>query len=150
MCAAATRIIVEDSVYDQVVEGMVKNVEGLSFGYWRDGDFNKGPVISQNQLDKIMAFIETGKKEGANLVTGGKRMDKPGFFVEPTVFADCKRDMTIVQEEIFGPVVTVQKFSSGEGNVEEALAIANDSKYGLVGGVFTQDKSKANQVVRKL
>ena len=77
-------------------------------------------------------------------------MNRPGFFVEPTIFADCNRDMKIVREEIFGPVVTVQKFKSGEGSLEEALSIANDSDYGLVGGVFTQDKSKANTVVRKL
>ena len=77
-------------------------------------------------------------------------MNRTGFFVEPTIFADCHRDMKIVREEIFGPVVTVQKFKSGEGNVEDALSIANHSSYGLVGGVFTQDKSKANEVVRKL
>jgi len=77
-------------------------------------------------------------------------MDREGYFVEPTIFADCHRDMKIVREEIFGPVVTIQKFKSGEGSVEEALSIANDSDYGLVGGVFTQDKSKANTVVRKL
>ena len=121
-----------------------------SFGYWRDGEFTKGPVISQNQLDKILGYIEAGKSEGARLVTGGSQMDRPGFFVEPTIFADCHRDMKIVREEIFGPVVTIQKFKSGEGSLEEALSIANDSDYGLVGGVFTQDKSKANTVVRKL
>ena len=143
-------MIVEESVYDQFLEGLAGAVGSTTFGYWRDGEFSKGPVISQNQLDKILGYIETGKSEGARLVSGGSRMDREGYFVEPTIFADCHKDMKIVREEIFGPVVTVQKFKSGEGSVNDALSIANDSSYGLVGGVFTQDKSKANEVVRKL
>ena len=111
---------------------------------------SKGPIVSENQLNKILSYIESGKSEGARLVTGGNRIDKPGYFVEPTVFADCHKDMKIVKEEIFGPVVSIIKFKSGEDSVEEALSLANDSKYGLMGGVFTQDKSKANQVARKL
>ena len=150
MCGASTRIIVEESVYDEFLEGFAKAVSATTFGYWRDGDFNKGPVISKAQQDKILGYIESGKAEGARLVTGGNKIDRPGFFVEPTIFADCTRDMRIVREEIFGPVISVLKFKSGEGAVDEALAIANDSNYGLVGGVMTQDRSKANQVIRRL
>ncbi len=84
-----------------------------------------------------MAYIESGKKEGARLVTGGNRIDRPGFYVEPTVFADCTRDMKIVKEEIFGPVLSVIKFKGGEDSVKNALDIANDSVYGLIGGVMT-------------
>jgi len=119
-------------------------------GYWREDGNTKGPVISEKQLTKILGYIEDGKKGGARLVTGGNRINKPGFFVEPTLFADCTPDMKIVKEEIFGPVGTILKFKSGEGSVEDALRIANDSVYGLVGGVFTSDRSKANHVVRKL
>lgn len=150
MCGASTRIIVEESVYDEFLEGFAKAVSATTFGYWRDGDFNKGPVISKAQQDKILGYIESGKAEGARLVTGGNKIDKPGFYVEPTIFADCTPDMKIVREEIFGPVISVLKFKSGEGAVDEALAIANNSRYGLVGGVMTQDRNKANQVVRRL
>ena len=150
MCAAATRLIVEESVYDEFLEGLQAAYAKQTMGYWREGQFSKGPVISQSQLDKILGYIEFGKAEGARLVTGGSRMNKKGFFVESNIFADCHRDMKIVREEIFGPVFTVQKFKSGENCVEEALSIANDSSYGLMGGVFSQDKSKANQVVRKM
>jgi len=95
MCAAATRMIVEESVYDQFVEGLSQAVSGVSFGYWREHT-DKGPLISENQLNKVLGFIEAGKAEGARLVTGGKRINKPGFFVEATVFADCHPDMKIV------------------------------------------------------
>ena len=101
-------------------------------------------------MTKILGYIEAGKKEGARIVTGGNRINKPGFYVEPTIFADCNPGMKIVREEIFGPVSTILKFKSGEGSVDDALRIANDSIYGLVGGVFTSDRSKANHVVRKL
>lgn len=107
MCAAATRLIVEESVYDQFLDGLQAVYEKQTMGYWREGKYAKGPVISQNQLDKILGFIESGKSEGARLVMGGSRMDRKGFFVQPTIFADCHRDMKIVREEIFGPVVTV-------------------------------------------
>mmetsp|Transcript_25917 Transcript_25917/g.34700 ORF Transcript_25917/g.34700 Transcript_25917/m.34700 type:complete len:120 (+) Transcript_25917:643-1002(+) len=118
-------------------------------GYWRE-QAARGPVISEQHLQKIMGYIEAGKAEGARLVTGGNRIDRPGFYVEPTIFADCTRDMKIVQEEIFGPVLSIIKFKSGDGSVEEALDIANDSPYGLKGGFFTSDRSKANIVARKL
>jgi len=100
-------LIVEESVYDEFVAGLAHMVGQEKMGYWREGDNTKGPVVSQSQLDKILGYIESGKSEGARLVTGGSQMDKPGFFVEPTVFADCHRDMKIVREEIFGPVATV-------------------------------------------
>lgn len=77
----------------------------------------KGPVISENQMNKILGYIESGKAEGARLVTGGKRMDKPGYFIEPTIFADCTPDMKIVKEEIFGPVTSILKFEGGENAV---------------------------------
>lgn len=149
-CGASTRLIVEDSIYDEFVDRVAKAVSGNKMGYWREDGNTKGPVVSQAQMDKILGYIESGKSEGARLVTGGNRIDKPGYFIEPTLFADCDPSMKIVREEIFGPVGTILKFKSGEGNVEDALRIANDSSYGLVGGVFTSDRAKANHVVRKL
>lgn len=97
-----------------------------------------------------MSYIESGKSEGARLVTGGNRIDRPGFYIEPTVFADVTPDMKIFKEEIFGPVVSIIKFKSGENCVDEALRIANDSPYGLIGGFFTNDRVKANTMARGL
>ena len=148
-CAASSRIIVEESVYDQVVEGLAEAANNMSVGYWRESTA-RGPIISETQLSKILGYIEAGKNEGARLVAGGNRIDRPGQYIQPTVFADCTRDMKIVKEEIFGPVLSVMKFKSGEGSVEEALEIANESNYGLCGGFFTNDRQKANIISRKL
>jgi len=109
-----------------------------------------GPLVSENQANKVMGYIESGKSQGARLVLGGNRIDRPGFYVEPTVFADCTQDMKIWREEIFGPVVSIMKFKSGENCVEDALAIANDSKYGLTAGFFTNDRVKAQTMARRL
>ncbi len=98
------------------------------------------------QFDRVMKYIETGKSEGARLVTGGARIGDKGFFVEPTVFADVTDDMTIAKEEIFGPVQAVLKFST----LEEAVKRANASEYGLGGGVFTKDMDKAMRVAQAL
>jgi len=123
--------------------------KGMTMGYWREMS-NKGPVISEQHMNKILGYIESGKAEGAKVVAGGNRIDRPGFFVEPTIFADCTPDMKIVKEEIFGPVLSIVKFKSGEDSVEEALSIANNSNYGLCGGFFTNDRKKANIVSREL
>lgn len=150
MCGASTRMVIEESIHDEFVERLSQMISSLKFGNWRDGDFEKGPVISEGQMNKILGYIESGKEQGARLVCGGKRMDRPGYFVEPTLFADCNSDMRIVQEEIFGPVCSVLKFKSGEGSVEDAIRVANDTKYGLVGGVFTNDRTKMNTVIRHM
>lgn len=150
MCTASTRFIVEETAYEEFVERLTKEMSKVTMSYWREPGFQRGPIISQNQLDKILNYIDIGKKEGANLTLGGNRIDRPGFYVEPTLFRDVTNDMTIAQEEIFGPVGVAIKFKSGEGNVQEALRIANDSPYGLGGGVYSSDRSKTNMVVRKL
>ena len=125
-CGAATRIIVEESIHDEVVARMKDSYEQIKMGYWREEGSTKGPVISQNQMDKILGFIESGKQEGAQIVTGGSRMDRPGFFIEPTLFTGVTPEMRIAQEEIFGPVTSVLKFKSGENSVQDALSIANN------------------------
>lgn len=113
-------------------------------------DVRMGPVISEEQMNTILYYIDMGIKEGATLAYGGKRMMdgeyKKGFFVEPTIFTDVTPDMRIVREEIFGPVVVIQKFH-GE---EEAVRLANDTDYGLAAGVFSKDISKALRVIRKI
>ena len=97
-------------------------------------------------MDKVLNYIETGKKEGARLVCGGKRIDRDGFFVETTIFADVTDDMTIAKEEIFGPVMSIMKFS----DVNEAIERANDSRYGLASGLVTQNLNQAIKVSNAL
>lgn len=97
-----------------------------------------GPVISEVQCNMIMDYISKGKKT-AKLITGGKRLERKGFFIEPTLFGDCTQDMEIVKDEIFGPVISTLRFNE----LDEAIDIANNSNYGLVGGVVTTDMKKA-------
>lgn len=115
-------------------------------GYWKDADSTRGPIVSKRQMETILNYIEIGKKSGAQIACGGKRLDRPGYFIEPTVFVDANNDMQSVREEIFGPVLSVLKFS----DLDQALDIANDSVYGLAGGVFTQDMKKANHVAQNM
>ena len=109
-----------------------------------------GPLVSEEHMNTVLSYIETGKKEGARLICGGVRLTDgvlaKGYFVAPTIFADCTPNMTIVKEEIFGPVLTVQKF----GTEEEAIKLANDSIYGLAGGVFSNDIFRALRVAKAL
>ena len=109
-----------------------------------------GPLVSEEQMNTVLGYIETGKREGAKCVCGGERYLEGdcagGYFVRPTIFHDCTSDMRIVREEIFGPVVTVQTFDTEE----EAIAIANDTPYGLAGAVFTANGSRALRVAREI
>ena len=109
-------------------------------------DTTQGPQISQAQFDSVLDYIRIGREEGATLAYGGEALDRPGYYIQPTLFTDCSNDMRIVQEEIFGPVLCVVPFDTEE----EALRLANDNIYGLAGSVFTQDISRAIRVVRQL
>jgi len=150
VCSAGSRILVEESIYDRYVERFAERAQLIKVGPGLDPTSNMGAIVSEKQLNRILDYIEIGKSEGARLVAGGKRvvdnnLDK-GFFIEPTVFADCTPEMRIVREEIFGPVVTIQKFSTEE----EAIRLANDTDYGLAGGVFSGDGAKALRVIKKV
>src|SRR5262249_45636822 len=111
-------------------------------------DTEMGPIVSEQQLRRVLEYIEIGKSEGATLLVGGNRLTGRklggGYFIEPTVFTDVTQNMRIVQEEIFGPVATLQKFSSEE----EAIELANGTPYGLAGGVFTREITRAFRVVK--
>ena len=143
LCVAPTRILVQDTIYEQFCEELVSRVKKIRVGLTEDPSTEMGPVISQAQLDRVLGYIEIGKQEGAKLACGGYRItDEPlskGYFVAPTVFVDVDNKMRIAQEEIFGPVICVEKFSTEA----EAFAIANDSVYGLGGSVFTSDNGRA-------
>lgn len=146
VCCAGSRIYVQDGIYDAFLAELKARSEANKVGDPFDPETFQGPQTSKTQLDKILNFIDIGKKDGATLVTGGVRLDRPGYFIAPTVFADVKEDMQVVKEEIFGPVVTVSKFSE----VDEVIELANNSEYGLAAGIHTQDVNKAIDVSNRL
>ena len=146
-CTAWTRMLVHESQYDEAVEIARQTAEAFTIGDPFDESTRLGPLVSKAQRDRVASYIEKGKEEGARVVTGGNAQPKDkGYFVEPTVFADVTTDMTIAQEEIFGPVLSILKYR----DEDEALAIANDSVYGLAGGVWSGDPEKAKAFARKM
>jgi betaine-aldehyde dehydrogenase len=150
ICSAGTRLIVEESIHDKFVNALVERVKKFKLGSGFDEDTQMGPLISAEHLAKVEKYVETGMEEGATLAVGGKRPEDPelqkGFFYLPTIFTDCTTDMRIVQDEAFGPIITVEKFTTEE----EAIKLSNDSIYGLAGGVWTYDIAKAERCVAKM
>ena len=148
VCAAASRLIIEESAREQVLE-VIKGVgQALAPADPLEAQTMLGPIAKASQLERVLGYIETGRKEGARLVTGGgrARIESGGFFIEPTVFDGVRNDMRIAQEEIFGPVLSTITFRTPE----EAVAIANASNYGLSGAIWTQNLSKAHTLARAL
>ena len=148
VCAAASRLIVEESARDQVLE-IVKGVgQQLAPADPLDAQTMLGPIAKASQLERVLGYIDAGRKEGARVVVGGSRtrIDSGGFFIEPTVFDGVRNDMRIAQEEIFGPVLSTITFRTPE----EAIAIANASPYGLSGAIWTQNLGKAHTLARAL
>jgi acyl-CoA reductase-like NAD-dependent aldehyde dehydrogenase len=148
VCAAITRIVVPRHRQDEVANALADIFEGIKVGDPREGDTVLGPLAAERQRDRVEDYIRIGLEEGARLVTGGGRpkgLDK-GWFVEPTIFADVSNDMRIAQEEIFGPVICIIPFDT----VEEAVAIANDSDYGLSGAVYASDQELAESIARQI
>ncbi|KQL34771.1 betaine-aldehyde dehydrogenase [Bacillus sp. FJAT-25509] len=150
VCSSGSRILVEESIYDRFVDRFVERARKIKVGPGDVAETEMGPLVSKEHLEKVLSYIQIGKEEGATLACGGNRIEKDGlekgYFVEPTVFVDVEQNMRIVQEEIFGPVVCIQKFKSEE----EALKLANGTVYGLAGAVFSKDGAKALRVIKKL
>ncbi|MFF2877852.1 aldehyde dehydrogenase family protein [Gottfriedia sp. NPDC057991] len=150
VCSSGSRILVEESIYDRFVDRFVERARKIKVGPGDVAETEMGPLVSKEHLEKVLSYIQIGKEEGATLACGGNRIEKggleKGYFVEPTVFVDVEQNMRIVQEEIFGPVVCIQKFKSEE----EALKLANGTVYGLAGAVFSKDGAKALRVIKKL
>nr|AAB32754.2 acetaldehyde dehydrogenase [Mus musculus] len=138
-CVAASRIFVEESVYDEFVKRSVERAKKYVLGNPLTPGINQGPQIDKEQHDKILDLIESGKKEGAKLECGGGRWGNKGFFVQPTVFSNVTDEMRIAKEEIFGPVQQIMKFKS----VDDVIKRANNTTYGLAAGLFTKDLDKA-------
>lgn len=145
-CCAGSRTFVEEKIYDEFVERSAERARQRKYGNPFDMNNEQGPQVDKEQLNKIMGYIDLGKKQGAKLVAGGERPDMPGYFVKPTVFADVKDDMSIAREEIFGPVQQIMSFKK----IGEVMDRANDSMYGLAAAVFTKDIEKAHHIVQGL
>jgi len=145
-CTAGSRLFVEDNIRQEFVERLAEKAKQRKVGDPLDPTTEQGPQVSQEQLDKILGYIELGEKEGARLMTGGERIGKSGFFVMPTIFDDVKDDMAIAKDEIFGPVVSVLPFKS----VDEVIERANRTYYGLAAAVWTKDIDKAHLYARKV
>jgi acyl-CoA reductase-like NAD-dependent aldehyde dehydrogenase len=146
VCTAGTRILVEKSVHDDFVSSLLESTAAMKLGDPLEEDTQIGPVVSQEQMDRVTGYIEIGKSEGAEVAVGGGRATElgDGYFVQPTVFTGVSNDMRIAQEEIFGPVAAVIPVS----DVDEAIAVANDTIYGLAAAVWTNDVTKAHKVAR--
>jgi alpha-ketoglutaric semialdehyde dehydrogenase len=149
-CTAASRIAVEKRVYAKFLERFAEWVRSLRVGDGLDPGTDVGPLINEASLKKVMEYVEIGRKEGAKLLVGGKRLDSGGYtkgwFHEPTIFSDCTPKMRICQEEIFGPVVSVMPIDG----FEQALEVANGVAYGLSASIYTRDVNKAFKAMRDI
>src|SRR5580700_6122093 len=145
-CCAGSRLYVEKKIFDKVVEGVAEHAKKINVGSGQDESTDMGPLVSVEQLNRVCGYLESGFSEGAKAVVGGGRHGDKGYFVKPTVLVNTNEKMKVVQEEIFGPVVTAIPFS----DPAEVLAQANDSVYGLAAGIWTRDISKAHRLASQL
>jgi alpha-ketoglutaric semialdehyde dehydrogenase len=149
-CTAASRVIVHEAVYDRFLDMFSEAAKGLRLGNGLRKETDIGPLINNSQMEKVLNYIEIGKREGARLLTGGKACTKgdcaKGYFIEPTIFSDVGPTMRIAQEEIFGPVVSVIKAR----DLNEAVGMVNGTRYGLVSAIYTQDVNKSALAEREL
>jgi phenylacetaldehyde dehydrogenase len=145
-CVAGSRLFVQQSRFDEVVEGVSEIAKSIKLGSGMDASTQMGPLVSEEQLRRVTGFLDSGKEAGATAVTGGGRWGERGYFVEPTVITNTRPDMRIVREEIFGPVVVAAPFQS----LDDIAAAANDSEYGLGAGIWTKDISKAHALAKKI
>lgn len=146
ICSSGTRLFVHESIHDEFSKQVAAVASRLKVGNPFDAETKLGPLISEKQLDRVMSYVDEGVSAGARLMAGGHRVGEAGYFIEPTVFSDVSNKMRIAREEIFGPVVCVIPFRTEE----EAIALANDSTYGLAGGIWTRDIGRGHKIARAL
>lgn len=145
-CVCGSRIVVQRCIYEQFVEQLANVADGLPQGGPKDEGSLIGPLISQKQLTRVLGYLDQGRSEGVEVVTGGHRLDRKGYFVHPTVLTNVATTSRLFQEELFGPVVTVIPFD----DEDEAVALANDSTYGLAATAWTSDLGRAHRIAKRL
>jgi len=145
-CNAGSRLYVQRGIFDDVVSGVADAAKSIKVGPGTDADSQMGPLISDEQFEKVLGYLDSGRSDGAEAVAGGGREGDRGYFVQPTILTNTSNDMKVVREEIFGPVVCAIPFDSPE----EIVPVANDTNYGLAAGVFTRDISKAHRTAKRL
>jgi phenylacetaldehyde dehydrogenase len=146
VCVAGSRLFVHSKLFDQVVEGVSAAAQGMKLGPGLANDTQMGPLVSKEQQDRVMNYIESGRAQGASVLTGGDAPSGKGYYVQPTVMADIKSDMRVVREEIFGPVLVAQRFD----DLDEIAAAANDTPYGLAASIWSNDLSAVHRLVPKI
>ncbi|XP_027340278.1 aldehyde dehydrogenase family 2 member C4-like [Abrus precatorius] len=146
ICVASSRVFVQEGIYDEFEKKLVEKAKSWIVGDPFNPKSQQGPQADKNQFEKILSYIEHGKREGAIILTGGKIVGNRGYYIEPTVFSNVKEDMLIAQDEIFGPVMALMKFKT----IEEAIKSANNSKYGLAAGIVTKNLDTANTMSRSI
>ncbi|KMT03022.1 hypothetical protein BVRB_8g195850 [Beta vulgaris subsp. vulgaris] len=146
ICVAGSRVFVQEGIHDAVVQKLAEKAKNWIVGDPFDPNVHQGPQVDKKQFEKILSYIEHGKREGANLLCGGQRHGDKGYFIQPTIFTDVQDNMIIAREEIFGPVMSLMKFKT----IEEAIERANGTKYGLAAGIVTKNLDIANTVSRSI
>lgn len=146
VCCAGSRLFVPDELYDQVIEGLAEAANSMNIGPGLNPENMVNPLVSQIQYDRVMGYIESGRAEGADVVAGGERSGDRGYFIKPTILGNTNRDMKVVREEIFGPVVCVQRYH----DIDEVVKLANDTVYGLGASIWTRDVGNIINLVPKI
>lgn len=146
VCVATSRLYVHEDVYDDVIDGVSTVANTLAVGSGLEESTMLGPLVSARQRDRVLDYIDKGKNSGADIATGGEEIEGSGYFVKPTVLVNCTNEMAVSREEIFGPVLVVQKFKE----IDEVVSLANDTEYGLSAALWTKDLSVAHKLSRRL